>query len=355
MVSQKVVPAVAAHGGTRLPSVDVVDYNVDLRDDEGFIGDRASRSAFRELIKNARKAIAKTGVDPLGDETNEEIPKKQLDNLLSHGDPEAAGIIQGAIEEFAQEFALIVRRFLKLKTWKETERLVVVVGLRASRVGELAIGRMSVILKTDGVAIDIVPIRHDPDEAGLLGGVHLAPSWLFKAFDAILGVDIGGTNIRAGVIELNLKRAEDLSKTKIWKFALWRHGDEEDVKRDYAVEALAEMLQGLIAAAKKKELKLAPFIGVGCPGSIKEDGSIERGAQNLPGNWQSNKFNLPTAIQSLIPAIGGEEVSIVLHNDAVVQGLSEIPFMTDVQKWGVFTIGTGLGNACFSNRTALDD
>jgi predicted NBD/HSP70 family sugar kinase len=136
------------------------------------------------------------------------------------------------------------------------------------------------------------------------------------------------------------------------KFALWRHGDEEDVKRDYEVEALAEMLQGLIAAAKKKELKLAPFIGVGCPGSIKEDGSIERGAQNLPGNWQSNKFNLPTA---MIPAIGGEEVSIVLHNDAVVQGLSEIPFMTDVQKWGVFTIGTGLGNACFSNRTALDD
>ena len=82
---------------------------------------------------------------------------------------------------------------------------------------------------------------------------------------------------------------------------------------------------------------------------------LERGAQNLPGNWQSNKFNLPAAIQSLIPAIGGEKLSIVLHNDAVVQGLSEIPFMTDVQKWGIFTIGTGLGNACFSNRIALDD
>ena len=27
---------------------------------------------------------------------------------------------------------------------------------------------------------------------------------------------------------------------------------------------------------------------------IDEDGSIERGAQNLPGNWESKSFNLPT-------------------------------------------------------------
>ena len=107
---------------------------------------------LKEHFASSSRTRDKTGVDPLGDEINEEITKKQLDSLLSHGDPEAAGIIQGAIEEFAQEFALIVRRFLKLKTWKETERLVVGGGLRSSRVGELAIGRTSVILKTDGVA-----------------------------------------------------------------------------------------------------------------------------------------------------------------------------------------------------------
>ena len=39
-----------------------------------------------------------------------------------------------------------------------------------------------------------------------------------------------------------------------------------------------------------------------------------------------------------------------MHNDAVVQGLSEVPFMQDIQHWGVLTIGTGLGNACFTNR-----
>jgi hypothetical protein len=36
----------------------------------------------------------------------------------------------------------------------------------------------------------------------------------------------------------------------------------------------------------------------------------------------------------------------------VVQGLSEVPFMQDVEHWGVLTIGTGLGNARFTNREA---
>jgi predicted NBD/HSP70 family sugar kinase len=39
-----------------------------------------------------------------------------------------------------------------------------------------------------------------------------------------------------------------------------------------------------------------------------------------------------------------------MHNDAVVQGLSEAPFMKDISTWGIFTIGTGLGNALFANR-----
>jgi hypothetical protein len=63
----------------------------------------------------------------------------------------------------------------------------------------LAIGRTAAVLKADKVNVELIPIRHDPDEAGLLGTVHLAPAWMFRTFDAILGVDIGGTNIRAGV------------------------------------------------------------------------------------------------------------------------------------------------------------
>jgi hypothetical protein len=350
MASQSSLLAVAAHGALRLPSVDVDSYNVELKDDEGFIGDRASKGAFRNIIENWRAELRKIGVDPMGEDASEELSKKKLDEILARGDTEAAGIIHGAIEDFSQEFALVIRRFLKLKEWKDTERLVIGGGFRASRVGELVIGRTAVLLKADKANVELIPIHNDPDEAGLLGSVHLAPAWMFKAFDAILGVDIGGTNIRAGIIQLNLKGAPDLSKTKVWKFSLWRHGDAEDIKREHAVESLVEMLKGLIATAKKKGMKLAPFIGIGCPGMIEHDGSIERGAQNLPGNWESKRFNLPESLHSAIPTIGNDETSIVMHNDAVVQGLSEVPYMRDAQHWGVFTIGTGLGNARFTNR-----
>jgi hypothetical protein len=355
MPDQTTLPAVAAHGARRLPSVEVDSYNVELKDNEGFIGDRASRGAFRNMIDRIRKSLRKVGEDPLGDEDSDELSKSELDELLLRGEPEAAGIVHAAIEDFSQEFALIIQRFLKLKDWKDTERIAIGGGFRASRIGELVTGRTSVILKGEDIAIELAPIHNDPDEAGLIGAVHLAPAWMFHAFDALLAVDIGGTNIRAGVVRLNLKGARNLSKAKVWKFSLWRHGDEEDVKREQAITQLGTMLKGLIGAAEKKRLKLAPFIGIGCPGFIEEDGSIDRGAQNLPGNWESSRFNLPVALHDMIPSIGDHETSIVMHNDAVVQGLSEIPFMQDVEHWGVLTIGTGLGNARFTNRDPKED
>jgi ROK family len=350
MADTATLPSIAEHGASRLPSVEVDSYNIELKDDEGFIGDRASKGAFRDMIENWRKALRKTGDDPLGKEASEDISKKVLDETLTKGDPEAAGIVQGAIEDFSQELALVIRRYLKTKGWKDTQRIVIGGGFRQSRVGELVIGRTSVILKADKVPLELVPVRNDPDEAGLIGAVQLAPKWLFKAHDAILAVDIGGTNIRAGVVELNLKKAADLSKAAVWKYELWRHGDEKKVDREGAVKKLVGMLEDLIDKAKKEKLKLAPFIGIGCPGIITKDGAIDRGAQNLPGNWESSKFHLPGAIHEALPKIGDDETAIIMHNDAVVQGLSEVPFMTDVESWGVLTIGTGLGKARFTNR-----
>ena len=141
MADTDTLPNIATHGAERLPSVTVDSYNIELKDDEGFIGDRASKGAFRDIIENWRKPLRKAGDDPFGDTPSDDIPKKELDGLLAKGDPEAAGILQGAIEDFSQELALVIRRFLKLKGWKDTERIVVGGGFRASRVGELVIGR----------------------------------------------------------------------------------------------------------------------------------------------------------------------------------------------------------------------
>jgi hypothetical protein len=149
-----------------------------------------------------------------------------------------------------------------------------------------------------------------------------------------------------------MKEAKDLSEAVVWKSELWRHADEEP-NRDQAVKRLVGMLEDMIARAKKEKINLAPLIGIGCPGVIETDGSIDRGGQNLPGgNWESERFNLPNALRKAIPEIGDHDTMVVMHNDAVVQGLSEVPFMTDVEHWGVLTIGTGLGNARYTNRDA---
>ena len=94
------------------------------------------------------------------------------------------------------------------------------------------------------------------------------------------------------------------------------------------------MLNDLIKRAAKDDLTLAPFIGIGCPGVIRHDGSIERGGQNLPGNWEHKSFNLPHLLRERIPRIGDHETVVVMHNDAVVQGLSELPVMQDIMAMG---------------------
>ena len=55
-----------------------------------------------------------------------------------------------------------------------------------------------------------------------------------------------------------------------------------------------------------------------------------KGGQNLPGNWEGETFNLAAALVERLPRIDGNDIVVQIHNDAVVQGLSEVPNMKDV-------------------------
>ena len=347
-------PVLIAHGANRLPSVEIDSYNLELRDEDGFVGDKASRGAFHAMLDKWREPLRKLGADPLGQTPAEQLNKKKLDKLLIDGDPEAGGIIHSAVEDFAQALTFVIKRFVKVASWRDTQAAVIGGGFRASRVGELAAARTELLLKADDIPIEIELICNHPDEAGLIGTTHLMPSWLLEGFDGLLAVDIGGSNIRVGIVETKLKKAKDLSKASVHASDLWRHSDEK-TNRDGAVERLIEMLKEHIELAAKGEFRLAPVIGIGCPGLIREDGSIETGAQNLPGNWESSRFNLSNDIRKIIPRIEGHETNVVLHNDAVVQGLSELPNMQEFERWGILTVGTGLGNARFTNRREAPD
>jgi hypothetical protein len=335
------------HGGLELPSVTIVNYSLDLQDRHGFVGDRASQTAFRTVLEQWRAKARKSGVDPLGHVDDPRLSKSRLDRLWKAGG-EAGALIDSAADEFAHHFADVIKLFLQQDGWKSVKRIVVGGGFRDSKVGRHTLRHTGVLLRREEIDIELQTLHHAADDGGLIGWVHLVPAPLLKAHDAILAVDIGGTNARCGIVVTHVGEASDLSKAEVVKRHKWRHRSEEPMRKDL-VEGLVEMLEDLIAHAKKAGLRLAPFIGVACPGLIGEDGSIDRGAHNLPGDWHGEGFHLPRRLAKKIPHIGLEDTLVLMHNDAVVQGLSELPFMQDVKRWAVMTIGTGLGNASYRN------
>ena len=334
-------PVLNAHGAKRLPSVEVDSYNLEIKDEDGFVGDKASRGAFHDILEKWREPLRKLGVDPLGEKLSEDMSKKQLDKMLAEGDPEAGGIIHSAVEEFAQTLTSVIKRFLKTSAWRDTEAIVIGGGFRDSRVGELAVGRTEVLLKSGDHKIEIELIRNHPDEAGLIGTAHLMPSWMLQGFDGILAVDIGGTNIRAGIVETKLKKAKDLSKAGVFASDLWRHGDEK-TKRDEAVSRLNDMLLERHRAGREEGAEARPRGRHRLPwahsrGRLDRDGRPEPAGQLGEQPLQPRR----TASARRIPLIDEHETQVVIHNDAVVQGLSELPVMQDYERWGVLTIGTG--------------
>src|SRR5215471_9392300 len=99
--------SVLAHGGRVLPAVTVDAYNEVLRDEEGFVGDRASGRAFRAILDDWREKLRAQGEDPFGDMPTWEISKAKLDKMLAGDDPLAAGLVHTVVEEYALELATV--------------------------------------------------------------------------------------------------------------------------------------------------------------------------------------------------------------------------------------------------------
>jgi hypothetical protein len=60
-------------GADRLPSVEVDSYNIELRDDDGFVGDRASKGTFQAILDAWRKPLKKTGDNPFGNKSHDRL------------------------------------------------------------------------------------------------------------------------------------------------------------------------------------------------------------------------------------------------------------------------------------------
>ena len=72
MADTATLPSIAEHGAPACRRSRSTATTSRLKDDEGFIGDRASKGAFRDILENWRKPVRKDGDDPFGDEPSEE-------------------------------------------------------------------------------------------------------------------------------------------------------------------------------------------------------------------------------------------------------------------------------------------
>ena len=341
--------AAPAHGSCQLSGVRVDGYSLEIEDEDGLVGDQASQTAFRALLADWRERMERAGRDPLGPTPSEEMSKDELDRIALSGDTEAARTVALAIHDFSERLAYVIGRLMRHPSWHGVQRIVVGGGFKESVIGRIAIRQTAARLHADGQpdalrALQMRPIHHGADDGGLAGGVQLLPPALRQAGGAMLAIDIGGTNVRCGIVAFG-PGGDDARVTEREK---WRHADEEG-EADL-VEGIVDLLRQLIERAEQQGTALLPVLAVGCPGVVMPDGSIDRGAQNLPSDWRQASFHLPRRLQENIREIGGRPTQVVMHNDAVVQGLSELPFTRDVPKWAVLTIGTGLGNASFTNQ-----
>ncbi|MBS7456823.1 ROK family protein [Coralloluteibacterium stylophorae] len=343
-----------SHAAARLPGLSIDSYNLELCDGDAFVGDRASQSAFRELLEERRRHQRTGDADPFGDTPSAKLSKKTIDEVLRSSDEHAAHLVHGAVEDYARRLVGVVRQFLDSAPWRGVQHIVFGGGMQEGAAGRLAIARAQRLSREAGIDIDYSTLRHDPDDGGLLGWAQLAPEATLRAGEAFLAVDIGGTNIRCGIVAHRRDATPDRRHAEVMWRNGWRHAEDRPV-RDEAVMELAGMLNGLVAQARTTGIRLAPFVGIACPGAIRADGGIARGGQNLPGDWEADGFNLPRALRERLDRIDGSDVQVVMHNDAVVQGLSERARMRRLRRWGVLTIGTGLGNASYTNLRPADD
>jgi hypothetical protein len=277
-------PTLPTHGATRLPSVIVDNYNLELEDETGFIGDQVNRAAFGEFLDQVRDTLRDSGVDPLGDKKTAKMKTAKVDALLAQGNADAGAVVHSAVEAFAQQLATVIKQFLRQKTWRDTE-CIFGGGFRASRVGELAIcacrnppqarrhgRRLRARSESSGPGQSY---RRGPSAAALNSGELRCHSRR----------RLGGTNIRSGVVVLKLAKAKDLSKAEVSDFDLWRHQDAG--VSDGAVQHLITMLTALISRAKKRNLWLAPVIGIGCPRVIRRTGRLSAARRTCPATGRA--------------------------------------------------------------------
>ena len=142
--------------------------------------------------------------------------------------------------------------------------------------------------------------------------------------ETFVGIDVGGTNIKIGLFDAELKL---LSKTSVTTDA--------DMGPEIVIDKMAQTVKDIVAEAGLS-LEDIVAVGIGTPGPAKYSEGIIIRSTNMP------KFKNVPICKMLNDRLGAP---IVFDNDANVACLGEFAVGAgkDVENMVFFTLGTGIG------------
>jgi len=141
-----------------------------------------------------------------------------------------------------------------------------------------------------------------------------------------IGIDLGGTNVRVGLVD---------DKGKI--LDIIQEPTEADKGNIHTINRMKQMIEKLIEGKKVKG------IGIGAPGPLDFKKGIILSPPNLPG-W--NEIPIVKIFEDHF------KVAVYLNNDANVAGLAEVIAGNGVGYESVYymTVSTGIGGALIINK-----
>jgi glucokinase len=147
-----------------------------------------------------------------------------------------------------------------------------------------------------------------------------------------IGVDLGGTNLRAAAIDEQGKMLDKISGSTHLKEG-----------RDALVDDMVRSIETLRARLSDRQLA---GVGIGVPGFILIDKGVIVGSNNLP---EFNNYPVRDAIEQRLGA------KVILENDANAAALGEkwIGAGRDVNDLVLLTLGTGVGGGIIADGRIL--
>ncbi len=148
-----------------------------------------------------------------------------------------------------------------------------------------------------------------------------------------LGVDIGGTKIYAGIIDLETGRA----------IATARKATRPEKGVPFFVQRLGDVIEDALTAGNAVQSSLVPAIGIGLAGQVDRERGIVLGAPNLAAGLIN--LDLSTLLQNRFarPVVLGNDVEVAAYGEQVFgSGRNCTDFV-------YVSVGTGIGGAIVRN------